>query len=87
MINKISQYPIIANSRLFSLINYKRVTKWMMIIFPLGALGYWLAKQNINDLIARTKMTMKVNQEVVELLTKENEDLYGVMVVDHTDAD
>lgn len=80
MISKISQYPIVGLSRLFMLPNNKRVAKWMMIIFPLGALGYWLAKQNINDLISKLKMIMKINHDVIELLNKE--DVASLSIID-----
>ena len=70
MINKISQYPIISSSRLFEITKNKHIAKWMMIIFPIGALAYWLTKQNIDDLIVKVKMAMKVNQDVIELLNK-----------------
>ena len=75
MLNKISQYPIVRPSRLYVLPNNKRVAKWMMIIFPLGALGYWFAKQNIDELSSVIKMTMRVNQDVIELLNKDKFDL------------
>ena len=75
MLNKISQYPIVRPSRLYVLPNNKRVAKWMMIIFPLGALGYWFAKQNIDELNSVIKMTMRVNQDVIELLNKDKFDL------------
>ena len=72
MISKISQYPIVNISRLFAVANNKRVAKWMMIIFPIGALIYYLAKMNINDLLSKTKMIMKVNHDVIELLNKDD---------------
>ena len=46
-----------------------------MIIFPIGALAYWLTKQNIDDLIVKVKMAMKVNQDVIELLNKHKDNL------------
>ena len=75
MINKISQYPIISSSRLFEITKNKHIAKWMMIIFPIGALAYWLTKQNIDDLIVKVKMAMKVNQDVIELLNKHKDNL------------
>ena len=75
MINKISQYPIISSSRLFEITKNKHIAKWMMIIFPIGALAYWLTKQNIDDLIDKVKMAMKVNQDVIELLNKHKDNL------------
>ena len=72
MISKISQYPIVNISRLYAVANNKRVAKWMMIIFPIGALIYYLAKMNINDLLSKTKMIMKVNHDVIELLNKDD---------------
>ena len=75
MINKISQYPIISSSRLFEITKNKHIAKWMMIIFPIGALVYWLTKQNIDDLIDKVKMAMKVNQDVIELLNKHKDNL------------
>ena len=72
MISKISQYPIVNISRLFAVANNKRVAKWMMIIFPIGALIYYLAKMNINDMLSKTKMIMKVNHDVIELLNKDD---------------
>ena len=75
MINKISQYPIISSSRLFEITKNKHIAKWMMIIFPIGALAYWLTKQNIDDLIVKVKMSMKVNKDVIDLLNKHKDNL------------
>lgn len=70
IINKISQYPIVGNSKLLALAQNKTYSKYLAIFFPVGIVIYGLGIKKFNDMKQSLAMALKVNNDVIEILEK-----------------
>lgn len=70
IINKISQYPIVDNPKLFALLRNKTYSKCLAVFFPVGIVIYGLGIKKLNDMKQSLAMSLKVNNDVIEILEK-----------------
>ena len=70
IISKISQYPILTSLRLFEFVLNKKYSKYIAIFFPVGIIIYVLGLLAIKQLKQSLLATIKVNNDVIDLLNK-----------------